>query len=95
MDMSPAYISAVQENLPDAIIVFDHFHIIKMFNDKLADLRRSLQREAEDENQQEVLKGTRWLLLKNSKNLKLKHFNDKLMALEIWNSSNSKYMRFT
>jgi transposase len=69
MDMSPAYISAVKENLPDAAIVFDHFHIVKMFNDKLAYLRRSLQREAED-TQQKVLKGTRWLLLKNPENLK-------------------------
>ncbi len=28
IDMSPAYISAIQYNLPDADIVFDHFHII-------------------------------------------------------------------
>jgi transposase len=70
MDMSPAYISSVKENLPDALIVFDHFHIIKMFNDKLAELRRSLQREAEDDSQQKVLKGTRWLLLKNPENLR-------------------------
>jgi len=68
--MSPAYISAVKENLPDAAIVFDHFHIVKMFNDKLAELRRSLQQDAEDSSQQKVLKGTRWLLLKNPDNLK-------------------------
>jgi len=48
IDMSPAYISAVIENLPDASIVFDHFHIIKLFNDKLSDLRRKLFREATD-----------------------------------------------
>lgn len=38
MDMSPSYISAVSTHLPEATIVFDHFHIIKMFNDKLSDL---------------------------------------------------------
>ena len=70
IDMSPAYIRSVKQNLPDALIVFDHFHIVKMFNDKLAELRRSLQREAEDDSQQEVLKGTRWLLLKNPENLR-------------------------
>ena len=32
IDMSPAYISAIINNLPDAKIVFDHFHVIKMFN---------------------------------------------------------------
>jgi transposase len=70
MDMSPSYISAVSTNLPKAAIVFDHFHIIKMFNDKLAELRRELQREAEDADKQ-VLKGTRWLLLKNPENLRI------------------------
>ena len=30
MDMSVAYIQAVRENLPEAAIVFDHFHIIKL-----------------------------------------------------------------
>ena len=69
IDMSPAYIHAVKENLPNAAIVFDHFHIIKMFNDKLSDLRRDLHSEAKDETQQQVLKGTRWLLLKNPNNL--------------------------
>jgi len=28
-DMGPAYISAVRANLPEATLVFDHFHIIK------------------------------------------------------------------
>jgi transposase len=42
IDMSPAYISAVSENLPKATIVFDHFHLIKLFNEKLSDLRRDL-----------------------------------------------------
>ena len=70
IDMSPAYISAIRENLPDAAIVFDHFHIVKMFNDKLSDLRRTLQREVESEKIHTVLKGTRWLLLKNPDNLR-------------------------
>ena len=69
MDMSPAYISAVLEHLPKATIVFDHFHVIKLFNDKLSDLRRDLYREAKENLHKEVLKGTRWLLLKNPENL--------------------------
>ena len=69
MDMSPAYISAVLEHLPKATIVFDHFHVIKLFNDKLSDLRRDLHREAKENLPKEVLKGTRWLLLKNPENL--------------------------
>ncbi len=73
MDMSPpSYISAVSANLPKAVIVFDHFHLVKMFNDKLSDLRRDLQRKAKAADQ-EILKGTRWLLLKNPQNLKEKN----------------------
>jgi len=68
-DMSSAYYKAVQENLPNASHVFDRFHIVKLMNDKLADLRRELHREAEDGPEKIALKGTRWLLLKNPQNL--------------------------
>ena len=69
IDMSPAYISAIIKNLPDAKIVFDHFHVIKLFNDKLSKLRRQLYHEVNDILQKKVIKGTRWLLLKNPENL--------------------------
>jgi transposase len=68
MDMSPAYRDAVSTHLPEATIVYDHFHVIKLFNDKLSDLRRSLYHKARDE-QKKVLKGSRWLLLKAAENL--------------------------
>lgn len=41
-DMSLAYILAVREHLPRAVHVFDHFHVIKLFNEKLSDFRREL-----------------------------------------------------
>ena len=69
IDMSPAYRAAVSENLPDAAIVFDHFHVIKLFNDKLSDYRRQLYYKVATEAHRIVLKGTRWLLLKNPENL--------------------------
>ena len=69
MDMSAAYRTAVATYLPKAKIVFDRFHVVKLFNDKLSDLRRALHREATDVLQKQVLKGTRWLLLKNPENL--------------------------
>jgi transposase len=68
-DMSPAYIDAVVTHLPKARLVFDRFHVMKLFNDKLSDLRRELHREASDMLHKEVLKGTRWLLLKRPENL--------------------------
>jgi len=69
IDMSPAYIRAVQTNLPNTTIVFDHFHIIKYYNDKLSNLRRKLYHETTNLFDKKVLKGTRWLLLKNPENL--------------------------
>ena len=69
MDMSGGYQAAVRANLPKAVIVFDRFHVVKLFNDKLSDLRRQLYREATDVQHKAVLKGTRWLLLKNAENL--------------------------
>jgi transposase len=68
-DMSAAYIRAVRENIPRAVHVFDHFHVIKLFNDKLSAYRRHLYHEASTDHDRRVLKGTRWLLLKNPENL--------------------------
>src|ERR1700733_9191581 len=69
MDMSGAYQAAVRANLRKAVIVFDRFHVVKLFNDKLSDLRRELYREATEVQHKAVLKGTRLLLLKNAENL--------------------------
>ena len=68
-DMGKAYIRAVRENLPKAVHVFDHFHVIKLFNEKLSAFRRELFRSLADDEQRRILKGTRWLLLKNPENL--------------------------
>lgn len=68
-DLSPAYLSAVLTHLPNAVQVFDHFQIIKLYNEGLSDLRRKIYHEATQVMHQKVLKGTRWLLLKNPENL--------------------------
>ena len=68
-DMSLAYIDAVTTYLPHATLVFDRFHVIKLYNDKLSDLRRDLYRELKDTMQKDVLKGVRWLLLKRPEHL--------------------------
>ena len=69
IDMSAAFILAVSTHIPWAVLVFDHFHVIKLFNEKLSQLRRDLYLEATTEADQQVLMGTRWLLLKNPENL--------------------------
>ena len=68
-DMSAAYWSAVLEHLPDAALVFDKFHVLKLMNERLDDLRREMVREAEGLLKLQI-KGTRFLLLRNPENLK-------------------------
>lgn len=44
-DLSAAYISAVRENIPDAVYVFDHFHLVKLVNEALDKVRKRIVRE--------------------------------------------------
>jgi transposase len=67
-DMSAAYWSAVLEHLPDAVLVFDKFHVLKLMNERLDDLRRDMVREAEGALKLQI-KGTRFLLLRRPANL--------------------------
>jgi transposase len=80
-DMSSAYTRAVRDHLPRAVHVFDHFHVIKLFNDKLSAFRRELYHQASSDHERRILKGTRWLLLKNPENLdEGRNELDRLMA---------------
>lgn len=68
MDLSPAFISAVRENLPKADLVFDPFHVMKLMNDKLDQLRRELWNNA-PADRRIFIKNSRWVLLKGRENL--------------------------
>jgi transposase len=68
MDMSNAYAKWVGEQLPNATVVYDHFHVIQLMNRKLDEIRRRVQAEMDDEAAKQ-LKGKRWLLLHKSDNL--------------------------
>jgi transposase len=62
-DMSPAFIKGVRENLPNAEVTFDKFHVTKVLGDALEKVRRSEWRK------DKTVKGGRWALLKNPENL--------------------------
>ncbi len=68
MDMGKAYIAAVHHYLPGTPIVFDHFHVVKLVNGKLDELRRYVTHQAQVLGIP-VTKGLRWVLLKNPENL--------------------------
>ena len=56
MDMANAYSTWFAEHFPRAQIVFDHFHVIKLMNDKLDHVRRRVMGKL-DTIQQKQLKG--------------------------------------
>ena len=68
-DLSAAFISSVKENASDAVLVFDHFHVVKLMNDTLDRLRRQAYNQEADIMKRKVLKGTRWLLLRNGEDI--------------------------
>jgi transposase len=56
MDLGPAYAAWAKEHLPEARIVYDHFHLIKLMNKKLDDLRRKTMNEADEEMKDQLKK---------------------------------------
>jgi len=69
MDMWPAYIKSVSDYLPKAEIVYDWFHVVKMINHGIDQLRRKVYQDELTQQQRQVLKGSRWVLLKRGYNL--------------------------
>ena len=68
MDMTNAYYSWFSEHFPKVSIVFDHFHVIKLMNDKLDHVRRRVVAKM-DSVQQRQLKGLRFIFLHNNEDL--------------------------
>lgn len=62
-DMSPSFISGIEENFPEASITFDKFHVMKMVNEALDKVRR------QEQATQPELKHSRFVWLKNQENL--------------------------
>jgi len=63
-DMSPAFIKGVEKHFPEAHLTFDKFHVLKILNEAVDEVRRQEQQIRPE------LKGTRYLWLKNPENLK-------------------------
>jgi transposase len=73
IDLCAAYIKAVRENLPEAEIVFDRFHVQRLASAAVDEVRRSIVRElAAEPEKAKAVKGTRFVLLKNPWNLSRK-----------------------
>jgi len=62
-DESPAYIASLHKNAPNALQVSDKFHVVKTLNETIDQVRRELSK------QNEIPKGSLWILRKREKNL--------------------------
>jgi transposase len=71
IDMSAAYIKAVTECSPEAQLIFDRFHVQRLVQDAVDEVRRDEVRAASTDEERKQLKGTRWPLLKSFWNLSL------------------------
>lgn len=67
-DMWDAYHEAARAKLPNARPVVDRFHVMKNLLDVITKARRAIQSQA-DEATKAILKGCRWLVVKNRENL--------------------------
>lgn len=66
--MSRPYIKAIREGLPDVDIVFDRFHVVKLLNEAIDTVRKTVYRDL-DKRSRKNLKNSRFLLLRSRSNL--------------------------
>ncbi len=78
IDMSPAFIAGCYEYLPNAAITFDRFHVTKVVNKAMDDLRRIERQECRE------LKNHKYTLLKNIENLSDKKFDELLELITLY-----------
>ena len=62
-DMSPPFIRGIFEEFPHSSIVFDKFHVMKLVNEAVDEVRRM------EQQRNRVLKNTRYIWLKNPSSL--------------------------
>lgn len=82
IDMSVAYASAIKSHLPGVEIIFDRFHVTKLLNDTIDKIRRDEYAKCKN-NGEDVLKGHRFLLLRNFVSLDDGQKNNLKKLLEI------------
>lgn len=81
--MSPAFIKGVERWFPEASITYDLFHVMKMMNQAVDEVRRG------EQVSNALLRNTRYVWLKNPENLteKQRHVLDSLTRMNLKTAS--------
>ena len=87
MDMSPSFKSGAKENFPNAKIVYDKFHVIKLMNDTIDKIRRK------ESKTNKLLEKTRFIWLKNPVNLSERQ-KKKLYSIKDLDTKTAKAYQF-
>jgi transposase len=71
MDMNAAYDLEVREHCPNAEVVYDLFHVVAKYGREVIDRVRvdEANKVKDDKPARKVIKGSRWLLLRNADNI--------------------------
>jgi transposase len=69
MDLCSPFRSSVKDNLPNATLVFDKFHLMKLLHEKMEEIRKQEQEKLEQEGKH-IMKNQRWLILKGQEKLR-------------------------
>jgi transposase len=76
------YFQAARKKLPRAKVVVDRFHVMKQLNSRLTQLRTAYQRQCEPEIRK-ILKGSRWIIVRNRCELSKKQAEQLDQILEV------------
>jgi transposase len=82
IDMWKPYYHAVNDKLPQAKVVVDRFHVMKQLNTRLTQLRTRYQNQCNPQIQK-ILKGSRWIIVRNRSDLSKKQAEQLNQILEL------------
>ena len=68
-DMASGFRNAVEKACPQAALVYDLFHVVAKYSREVVDVVRLEEAKKQDEAGRKLIKGSRYLLLKNAPNL--------------------------
>lgn len=68
-DMASGFRNAVEKACPHAALVYDLFHVVAKYSREVVDVVRLEEAKKQDEAGRKLIKGSRYLLLKNAPNL--------------------------
>jgi transposase len=91
-DMAAGFRNAVEKACPHAALVYDLFHVVAKYSREVVDVVRIEEAKKQDEAGRKLIKGSRYLLLKNDSNLRESQRQDLQALLAANETLNTVYV---